>query len=185
MTDMMILNLDVETISKIVRFTYKAPVPSHFESPPLKSGEIEVQATSFRKSCREVLKRLATLATTCHFFRIPAWESFIDLVALLSAKTSWTYSGDEQGSVESLNATAEVYCATVEWNFLVEGAGLWLKKMVEFFKRKENEELIKEQQVRIKKTELMLEEKEELIKGLKRELELALEELTFAKRKRK
>ena len=36
----------------------------------------------------------------------------------------------------------------------------------------------------IKKTELMLAEKEELIKGLKRELELALEQFSSSKRQR-
>ena len=128
---------------------------------------------------------MVNLATTCRFFRISAWEGFIDLVALLSAKTSWTYSGDEQGSIESLKATAEVHFATLEWNSLMKGVGLWLKEVVEFFKKKEKEALLKEQEVRIKKTELMLEEKEKEIKGLKRELELALEELTFAKRQRK
>ena len=44
--------------------------------------------------------------------------------------------------------------------------------------------LIEEQQVRIKKTELMLAEKEELIKGLKRELELALEQFSSSKKQR-
>jgi hypothetical protein len=158
----MLLHLDERTLCNILRYSCIAPIPSHFESK--KSQEIKDHATSFQTSCILVFKRLRDLATTCRFFRISAWEGFIELVALLSENTSWTYSGGEQGQTESLMGTAAVYFARIHWISLLEGVGLWVKKVDEFFKRKE-----------------LLEE----IKGLKRDLEVALEELTFFKRQRK
>jgi hypothetical protein len=117
--------------------------------------------------------RVKVLATTCNFFRTSAWEGFIELVGLLSANTTWTYLDGAKEPTAALMGTAEVTFATLNWNFLMDGVWDELQKTV-----------IEEQQVRIKKTELMLAEKEELIKGLKRELELALEQFSSSKRQR-
>ena len=180
-----ILDLDQRTLWVILQLCFIAPTPCRFQCGPLKKAEIERNARLFRENCRGVFKRVKVLATPCHYFRTSALEGFIKLVDLLSANTTWTYSdGAKEPTVALVGQTAAVTFAILKWDYLMDGMWDELQKTVEFYKMKDKDALIEEQQVRIKKTELMLAEKEELIKGLKRELELALEQFSSSKRQR-
>ena len=168
---MSILHLDQRTLCELLRECCHAPIPAHFESGSMSPEGIKDQATSFQARCRVSFKRLKDLATTCRFFRTPAWEGFLALVALLSRETSWTYSDDGKEPAAALMGTAAVHFARLQWTFLLDGVESWLKEVMQYFERKEKETL--------------LEEKEVQIRELKRRLELALEELTFVKRQRR